>query len=451
MTGMVGSLPIELIDNILSYLPLKADLKRCASVSKRFRPVAERYLYYSIYLVLRRPKGDPRNGTDILLRTLRENPRLIPLVKKLQLEVLDYLWYGLPIQSGGELYCLIQMLSSLQDLSLNPPIPYNSRVKVLPISPVLSSMRLDLLYNESAFWQSSRSPNKIDLTEYLCLARLRKLQISHVSFTPRIHAHNFAPNTVGSRHGTSRLEELRFIDCCPSTLGILPGLLRSIRQLRRFVLETNFPWQVRLAVLKRQGTLDHQISPSAFGQALHPHCKTLEELFVAFSDGASFLLDSGVQDLKDYTRLKRLAIPEPFLLPHSASQTFHQLLPDQLEELQIQYPMGFTDKHPDRDLPGPQFRLSRIKALAKYRIDHLPNLNHIVWWYQQCGSCAVGDDNEAPIYDPVDDLRSLCVSLRDLGVKFEWISKPYFGSTPLAKSLDIRYNLDRSPHEDQEP
>ena len=274
------------------------------------------------------------------------------------------------------------MLSSLQELSLNPPIPYNSRVKVLPISPTLSSMRLNFLYNQSAFWQSSRSPNKIDLTEYLFLARLRKLQISHVSLAPRIHAHNFAPENIGPRHGTSRLEELRFIDCCPSTLGILSGLLRSIRRLKRFILETNFPWQVRLAVLKRQGTLDHHILPSTFGQALHPHRKTLEELFVAFSDGASFLLDSVMQDLKDYTSLKRLAIPEPFLLPHSASPSFHQSLPDQLEELQIQYPMEFTDKHSDRDLPGPQLRLSRMEALAKYKIDHLPNLSHFVWWYQ---------------------------------------------------------------------
>ena len=333
--------------------------------------MAERYLYYSIYLVLRRSKADPRNGIDIMLRTLRENPRLIPLVRKLQLEALDYLWFGLPIKSRGEIYCLIEMLSSLQELSLNPPIPYNSRVKVLPISPTLCSMRPNFLYNKSTFWQSSRNPNKIDFTEYLFLARPSKLEIRYVSLAPRTHAHNFAPDTVGSRYGTSRLEELRFIDCCPSTLEILPGLLRSIRHLKRFILETNFPCQVRLAVLKRQGTLNHQISPSAFGQALHPLCKTLEELFVAFSDGTSFLFNSGVHNLKDYTSLKRLAIPEPFLLHHSASPTFHQSLPDQLEQLQIQYPMGFTDKHPDRDLPGPQLRLSRMEALAKYRIGHL--------------------------------------------------------------------------------
>lgn len=103
----------------------------------------------------------------------------------------------------------------------------------------------------------------------------------------------------------------------------------------------------------------------------------------------------------NYTNLKRLAIPEPFLLPHLASQTFHHSLPDHLEELQIQYPVGFTDQHPDRDLPGPRFRVSRMKALANYRIDHLPNLSHVVWWYQQCDSCAVGDDNEGRIYDPV--------------------------------------------------
>ena len=85
----------------LSYLPLEPDLMRCASVSKESRPVAERYLFCSIHLVLRRSKADPRNGIDIMLRTLRENPRLIPLVRKLQLEALDYLWFGLPIKSRG--------------------------------------------------------------------------------------------------------------------------------------------------------------------------------------------------------------------------------------------------------------------------------------------------------------------------------------------------------------
>ena len=436
-------LPTELIDEILSYLPLKADLKRCASVSKSFRAVAERYLYHSIDLVLRRPKDAPGNGIDLLLGTLRDHPHLLPLIKKLHLKVLDYLWYGLPIQFGGELYRLIQMLSSLQELSLNPPIPYNSRVKLLPTSPTLTSMRLDFLYNESTFWQSSRNPNKIDLTEYLFLAKLRKLQIRHIPFAPRLHAHSFAPAAIGPRYGTSRLEEIRFIDCYPSTLGILPALLRSIRHLKRFVMETNCPWQVRLAVIKSQGILDHQISPSAFGQALHPHCKTLEHLFIAFSDGASFLSGSILHDLNDYTSLKRLAIPEPFLLPASNSASFHGLLPDQLEELQIQYSMGFTEKNPERDLPGPQFRINRMEALAKYRVDHLPKLNHIVWWYQQCQSCAARDDSEGPIYDPVGDLSSLCVSFEELGVKFEWISKPYFGSTPLAKRLGIMYHLDK--------
>ena len=75
----------------------------------------------------------------------------------------------------------------------------------------------------------------------------------------------------------------------------------NVRDLRRFLLETHFPWQVSLTILKRQGTLDHHISPSAFGQALHPHCKTLEELFIAFNDGATFLSNSVMHDLKVVT------------------------------------------------------------------------------------------------------------------------------------------------------
>lgn len=82
-------------------------------------------------------------GIGTLIRTLRKHPYLPQLVKKLSLKVLDYLWYGFPVQPGGEIYCLIEILSSLKELSLNPPIPYNSRVKVLLTSPTLTCMRLE--------------------------------------------------------------------------------------------------------------------------------------------------------------------------------------------------------------------------------------------------------------------------------------------------------------------
>ena len=414
-----------------------------------FRSLAEEYLYRSIYLELWRPKGDLGMSIDKLIRTLRKCPHLLPLVKRLHLKIHDYLWCGLPLQSGSEIYCLIQMLSSLQELSLNPPIPYNSRIKVLPTSQTLTSMRLDFFYNRLNFWQSSRVPTTIDLTEYLFKARLRKLQVEHISFAPQFHAHDFTPAAVGHRHGTSRIEELRFIDCSPRTLGVLPGMLRSIRHLKRFVFEANCPWQARRVEFEKSAATNHEISPSGLGHAMRPHCGTLEDMFVAFSDGASFLSDSFMHDLKDYTNLKRLAIPESFLLIAFDSQTFHQTLPDQLEELQIQYPMGSADKHPDRDLPGTQFRILRMEALAEYRSGHFPNLNYIVWWYQQWQSCVVGDIEEGPIYNPAIDLRRLCVSFRDLGVRFEWISKPYFGYTPFAEPLAITHQLSRAPQVDQ--
>lgn len=43
--------------------------------------------------------------------------------------------------------------------------------------------------------------------------------------------------------------------------------------------------------------------------------------------------------LTDYHNLKRLAIPEPFLV-ELKDVSFHKLPPSRLEELQIQYPIG---------------------------------------------------------------------------------------------------------------
>lgn len=280
----------------------------------------------------------------------------------------------------------------------------------------------------------------MDLSEYLLKAGLRKLQIEHSSFLPEAHAHNYAPAAIGHRHGTSRIEELRFIDCSPRTLGVLPGILCSIRRLKRFLLETNFPSQARQANPDTITIPSQRISPSGLAEAMHVHCKNLEELLIAFSDGASFLSDSVMHDLKDYISLKRLAMPEPFLLLTFDCPSFHHLLPQQLEELQIQYPM---DTHAKRDLSAQQVRIRRMEALAQYRSKNVPSLKQVIWWYQQCQSAVDEDDNDGLVYDPEFDLRRLCGDFKSPGVRFERISSPYFGCTPLAKPLEF----DRRSHE----
>lgn len=97
-------------------------------------------------------------GIDTLIRTLRKHPHLPLLVRKLSLKVLESLWYGFPLQPGGEIYCLNEILSSLKELSLSPPIPYNSLVKVLQTIPTVTCMRLDFFYDKTFFGNQLENP-----------------------------------------------------------------------------------------------------------------------------------------------------------------------------------------------------------------------------------------------------------------------------------------------------
>ena len=84
------------------------------------------------------------------------------------------------------------------------------------------------------------------------------------------------------------------------------------------------------------------IAPETIGQLIIPHASTLVQLEIAASDAAGFPSTSFIGSLAGYPNLKRLAIPEPFLVAvEDEASTFLDVLPPNLEELQLQYPMLF--------------------------------------------------------------------------------------------------------------
>jgi hypothetical protein len=81
-------------------------------------------------------------------------------------------------------------------------------------------------------------------------------------------------------------------------------------------------------------------------------------LEIAASDSAKFSQTSLIGSLAGYTKLKILAIPEPFLvITRSEFGTLPDVLPPNIEELQLQFPMF---KIPGED----KYRGVRIKRLV---------------------------------------------------------------------------------------
>ncbi len=378
---------------------------------------------------------------------LRKYPYLYGTVRKLSLMVHNVSWY----ENTGGYQSLIQLLRSLQDISLNPPPKeYN-----FPMTDRLTTMKFDFSYEHGRFWTPRRliDATPFDLNEYLSKPTLRKLQFEHIENLYYSPVHSGNP-------GSSAVTDIHFIDWLPQRVDILTSVLPSFRHLERFVLEVDGYWQ---------GESIHRLAPYDYGLLLQPHSASLEELTIAYNDEA---YSDGrcprkprpvMGTLTNYHNLKKLAIPEPFLA-ELKDPSFHKLLPPHLEELQIQYPMGTTNRIPDRQghlLSYPPYRLLRMQKLAKNKESFVPRLRHVIWWFQQTtlqvsmgdpppfnylrnlnnGSNATrwwNDPRQGPLYGPPDDMENLAEDFRKVNVKFEWVSIPWLKDTPFGEYSRIK-------------
>lgn len=149
----------------------------------------------------------------------------------------------------------------------------------------------------------------------------------------------------------SSITTLRLTNCGDMHLGALPDMLQSMKGLECFTFTVECAWESEH--MRTPG-----ISPRAMARSLEPHIDTLVELIIAGDNAAWFLNTSLFGTLAQYRHLKRLAIPEPFLVPDYVS-TLHQCLPSQLEDLQLQYPMGFEQSLDNQR----KIRHARMKTL----------------------------------------------------------------------------------------
>lgn len=420
-------LPFELMSKTFAQLPHEDRLTTTSLVCKKFMDVNRTHIYKFVHIDLGKPRGADGDDDKPCLgeftqffTTLLTQDQLRGRVVSLAFKVHHHDLY---LQLQGHLENLLKHLHSLRELSLNPPPPRYD----LSSNPTTAFLRLDFRYDTTAFWHGwPASPAvlpALELSQFFHVDHVRKLQIEHVSFAPELHREPLSPR----HNGTSLVDDLRFTDCSPQTVGKLPQLLRLPRALKTFALETRCPWSVALTPNARP----HEMDAGQLYRALEPHSSSLQQLAVAFGDGARFL-DTDTVSFKGWGNLTRLAVPEAFL--RAGATTLHELLPYRLRELQLQYLLG-KRLDPRRQGWGDRRCIVRLEQLAADKGYFLPELRRVDVWLQGRaqveGKTAAGEKG----LETLEVLRGLFGSV---GTEFEWWFGEGFAGTRAGRELGVR-------------
>jgi hypothetical protein len=222
-------------------------------------------------------------------------------------------------------------------------------------------------------------------------------------------------------------------------MGYLPSMLLCIKALNKFNLEVFIPWETSDDAPK------NTLEPGALRKAIGIHANTLVQLKIAGSDAVEFPENTLFGSLVEYSKVKRLAIPEQFLVrPWDETHTLVDVLPPNLEELQLQYPMGRYNKEDAYR----KTRVRRLKQLAAAKLWRFPALRRVIWW-AQAPEC--WDDGVGEAYGPVSDMRRLRQKFSEVGVKFEWMCYAYFSGTPFQREeVDRDSDVEESDSESED-
>ena len=173
------------------------------------------------------------------------------------------------------------------------------------------------------------------------------------------------------------------------------------------------------------------------------HRGTIEELAISNTEHA---LDSSnnmhtIGSLILWTALRTLAIPEAILSETPLYQLnldqlkLHQVLPPQLEELQLDKKCSEVSTHGlQRHLVIMKEDLRTLEELATNKNACVPGLRRVIWWLQHPSSENLSDHTYS-LRVPHVALNQLEVVFREVDVQFEWVLTAHFKDTPVGKRL----------------
>ncbi|RDW87840.1 hypothetical protein BP5796_03534 [Coleophoma crateriformis] len=391
------AVPSEVLLEIFSYLPRK-DLYCLSLVSLQFKDLAQQVLYRSIDFDFFTPPypnttalGPHNNNLHMfqqLADTLSRNARLRLCVGAINIQPC----YISAPPSFKELNRLLELVPSLQSLTLRPP-PDDLDLFIFSL-PLLEKLNLTFIG-----WVSGRAIPMEIIARHFWMPSLRSFSIADCRL-PKMYA-CFSPQ----RHRTATITDLQFITMVDD--------------------DSCIPWDAA----RPQATL----APHTFRQFLQVHASTLVQLRIAASAAAKFSRVSLYGSLKGYPNLRRLAIPEPFLvIVEDSASTLMDVLPPNLEDLQLQFPMLCMQ---EQDKNG-ETRVNRLKQLAAAKTQQFPGLKRVVWWSQPA-EC--WDDRQGLRYGPEFDMEYLAATFRNVGVQFERLTRASFDDTPFGDDIDREY------------
>lgn len=423
----------DLPDDILQYVLFKKldiiHLAKMSFVCHRFKTLTEPILYRKIHLDTE-PLEDRWSGSlpitkriDQLIATLEARPELGRHTTGLFFSVRDRRWYDSQPQVS-----LIRRMPELCQLSYDPPAVDGMCL------PTGCKNLTDLRFNFShvtnhydsnrSSWMESGVPLEI-IAKNLWHPSLRKLQAEQVFFTKEF---NYRHWLIESRmlHGRSHVDDIRFLDCfLRIEYPVLRAIINSVSHLRCFVFEITTPTQSLAALNDPPCKID-------FRPVLGPNNTTIEVLALSSSDHALDLVKFSGSFL-GRGALKRLAVP--FSRDVFRHTTLHQVLPPQLEELQLEkrlwaspapeLPLEYNSIWGDDLLP--LCELTRRKAVC------VPGLKKLIWWLQY-PSGMKPDKIGYRLHVSTIQLSALA-NFAKVGVKFELVETPFFKETPFGKRL----------------
>ena len=389
-----AALPTEILNAILSYLSCDNDLVNLSQVSHRFNTVIEPILYRTITLEMPKTGGTERwFDRDYRFRqlanTLVENPHVRRYIVKLQLLVFDD-----PVRvHSNRQQQILTLVPSLRELVLRHP-PDSLQLHTLEH---LESLCIDFYEPLTSglvnFLEVKRHEPLEMLARILWIRTLKRLCLKKLWW----HHYPKACLFPEERQRTAAITDLAIMQC-PKVLDILPFILNSIKVLKKLVVEGR-----NLLYVPLTG------SGEPLRQILSIHKNTLVELCIVDIDGYRIRMPGVFERLRDYTSLRRLAIPAIFL-PYDYDQDFYKMLPGSLETCQLQ-----CDRYAYRA------EETRMESLAKYKFEFMPVLRSVCLWESM-------DQNHDNIESFIDRLTN---RFEDVGVTFSWITGRSFSETPL--------------------
>ncbi|KAJ5089356.1 hypothetical protein N7532_008040 [Penicillium argentinense] len=403
---LLVELPTEILSVIFSYIPDSGCLVQIMQVCRLFRDMIEPILYRSMHLQLplTSTSRDSRGGTYNLghlaglIDALSARPQHSRLVKILYLQLDDP--KGLDCSYKIK---ISNLFPHLQELSLSPPSPH------LDLTGMLFLKYLRLNFGDMADY-----PQPVQLIlHHFWIPTLRILQIEYLELESQ-----WVDLDPLQRHQTSPIIDLRIhaLTDVDQSIGILTSLLNSVKSLKRFTLDAELD-----AVISHM--VHDWLSLDAILCALRFHADTLEDIFIAASDGSSIRRTTPTWSIMLFSSLRKLAIPIS-CLEYCKGSNCDFALPPKLEELQLQQQECYEE------ISVWYSCYEGLKALAKRKRDGFPELRLIVWWTQM--SIAWFESSKRL---PIPPIGTLIRTFEEVDVLFSWITHPVFKGSPFGQAF----------------